>query len=208
MSYYGIELESEEFNKCKNDIVYFIQNYCAIIPTEDQIKLLKNNRNLTRKRRATGFTLIMALKYLHTIIFDTDKTLMWLSHKNIVPAKSTILSLLRDCEFPHKPVPIDVSTHYVKFDNGNRLYVNVVSSCAVRGFRLDALILDEFDMVPEEVAHDFLISVFPCIASSKEFTFNISFGNVPYPIYKMRNTILKSFEDIEMYTELRNDRSY
>lgn len=96
-----------EFEKCKNDIVYFIENYCSVndvgtINLSDQHKLYLNNfidgENLPYvSARSTGKTLMSVLFTLHnTTFFDDKKTLLVYNSYNEAIRSSRILDIITD----------------------------------------------------------------------------------------------------------------
>jgi len=52
-------------------------------------------------------------------------------------------------------------------ENGSKILSESTSSGAIRGFTISILYLDEFAFVPNNIAHDFLTSVYPTISSGK-----------------------------------------
>ena len=92
--YKRTEFEINEWKKCKDDIVYFVETYCQIMTPEgikkvklrdyqvEYLKHLEKNRlSIMLSARQAGKTVTSALFMLHYLCFNTDKNALVLGNK-------------------------------------------------------------------------------------------------------------------------------
>lgn len=88
------EYELEEYSKCYNDIIYFINTYCKIKTTdginniklhkfqEDILKQYQDNRfTIFQISSQMGVTLIKALVHLHKMLFHSNENILLIAPK-------------------------------------------------------------------------------------------------------------------------------
>ena len=177
----------EEYIRCKEDIFYFAEKYFYIISLDDgrvliplreyQKRMLKafvepsnDRRNLiVCSARQIGKSTIMTLFILHYIIFSTHKTAALLANN-----ERTSIDLLRKVKESYESLPLWMqpgimqggwSKTQVALDNGCRLISGSTGSNAIRGSSINLLCLDEFAFVPDNVADEFMSSVYPTVSS-------------------------------------------
>ena len=133
-----------EFLKCKQDPVYFANNYIKIVSLDEgltqfhpyhfQEKLIHNfhnNRfNICKMPRQTGKSTTVVSYLLHYALFNDSVNIGILA-------------------------------------NGSKILASSTSASAVRGMSFNILFLDEFAFVPNHVADSFFASVYPTITSGK-----------------------------------------
>lgn len=174
----------EEYLKCKNDPIYFIKNYVKIVDVdhglvkfdlfdyqEEFIQLLHNNNKVIGAwARQMGKTTVIAAYFLWFIIFNEEKVCAILANKRI-----TAHEILGRVQKAYENLPIWLQVGVVEFnksrmvlENGSRLLAEATSSAAIRGFSLNAILLDEFAFVPNTLAEEFFTSVFPTISSGAD----------------------------------------
>jgi hypothetical protein len=185
----GVQLEYtahqiEEYLKCKDDPIYFIKNYVKIVDVdnglvrfnlfdyqEQFIQLLHNNNKVIGAwARQMGKTTTIAAYFLWFIIFNEEKVCAILANKRV-----TAYEILGRVQKAYENLPIWLQVGVVEFnksrmvlENGSRLIAEATSSAAIRGFSLNAILLDEFAFVPNNLADEFFTSVFPTISSGKD----------------------------------------
>ncbi len=174
----------EELMKCKEDPLYFFQNYIKIVtldhgevlfdPYEYQLealKLLVENRFFVGLwARQSGKTTIVAAYALHYAIFNADKNVGIVSNKE-TSAKRILDTMKRMYEaLPVwlKPGVTEYQKTSVHFDNGTNLIISATTSDAFRGWPMNVVICDEFAFVPSNQAEEFWAANYPTISSSKK----------------------------------------
>lgn len=186
--------EMEEFEKCKNDPIYFIRNYVKIISLdkgmvkfdmfefqEEYIKMLLGHRKTICKLfRQGGKTTCTAAAICWYIIFsDTPQNVAVLAHK-----ASGAREILARIKLMYEELPPFLQ-HSVKewnkgsihLSNGSKVTAAATSASAARGGSINWLYLDEYAFVGANIADDFFASVFPTLSSGE--TTKISVTSTP-----------------------------
>jgi hypothetical protein len=218
--------------KCADDPVYFIDHFVKIITIDEglvQIKMWKfqkklvkicheNNRVVLKAGRQTGKTTILAVGYLlWYALFNHDKVIGILAQK-----EKTAKEILNRIKNAYRNLPkwiqqgvVEWNKESISLENGSMILSESTSSGAIRGFTISLLYLDEFAFVPNNIAHDFLTSVYPTISSGK--TAKIFVSSTPNGMnhfYKMvkdaerdaRNGVANGFKLVENTWRDRPDR--
>jgi hypothetical protein len=218
--------------KCVDDPIYFIDNFVKIVTIDEglvQIKMWKfqkkliktcheHNRVVLKAGRQTGKTTILAVGYLlWYALFNHDKVIGILAQKE--KTAKEILSRIKNA-YMNLPLWLqqgisEWNKESIMLENGSIILSESTSSGAIRGFTISLLYLDEFAFVPNNIAHDFLTSVYPTISSGK--TAKIFVSSTPNGMnhfYKMcmdakrdeKNGIEDGFKLIENTWRDRPDR--
>lgn len=174
----------DELKKCADDPIYFIKNYVKIINVdlglipfdlypyqEELITSCKDNRFVVAKlSRQLGKTTTVAAFFLWSVIFTENYSVAILANK-----LSTSREILYRIQTMYENLPfwmqqgiVEWTKSSVFLENGSRVIAAATSSDAVRGFSFNAVLLDEFAMVPNSIAEDFFASVFPTISSGTQ----------------------------------------
>ena len=179
--------QMKEFIKCRNDIVYFAQNYFHIVVLgkgKRKIKLypfqediLKTSTDLPNGKRhmvllasrQIGKTTMMSIILLHEAIFNEDRTIAVLANK-----EKTALEIIKRIKTAYQMLPRFLqmgvtpdgwNKKSIVFQNGSSIHGSATSSSAIRGLTIDTLLLDEYAFVPTQICEDFMSSVYPTIIS-------------------------------------------
>ena len=173
----------EEYIKCKDDPVYFAQNYVQIVTLDHglqpfktydfQEKLIKNfheNRfNICKMPRQTGKSTTCVSYLLHYAIFNDSVNIGILANK-----ATTARELLARLATAYENLPTWMQQGIlvwnkgnIELENGSKILAASTSASAVRGMSFNILFLDEFAFVPNHVADSFFASVYPTITSGK-----------------------------------------
>ncbi len=174
----------EEYIKCKDDVIYFLENYVKIVHVDEglvpfkmydfQRKLINaitDNRNVIVKTgRQVGKTTTTLGWLLHYILFNQDKIVGILANKAITARE--ILSRIQTA-YQHLPKFLQQGLREwnkgsMELENGSKVIASSTSSSAIRGFSFSCILLDEFAHVQRHIASDFIRSVYPTISSGKE----------------------------------------
>jgi hypothetical protein len=178
------EKQIEEYVRCSQDPLYFIKNYVKIVSLdkglvpfepyefqEDMIQAVHNNRFVICKMpRQSGKSTTMVSFLLHYILFNQNMSVAILANK-----LATARELLGRLKLAYEYLPIWLQQGVVEWnkgsiilENGSKVLAAATSSSAVRGGSYNAILLDEFAYVPQNVAEEFFSSVYPTITSGKE----------------------------------------
>jgi len=172
-----------EFVRCKNDPVYFAENYVKIVsldeglvpfkPYDFQRKLISNfheNRfNICKMPRQTGKSTTSVSYLLHYAVFNDSVNIGILANK-----AATARDLLGRLQTAYENLPkwmqqgiIAWNKGSLELENGSKILAASTSASAVRGMSFNILFLDEFAFVPNHIADSFFASVYPTITSGK-----------------------------------------
>ena len=176
--------ELKEYIACSQDPVYFIQNYVKIVHVdrgiikfklysfqEEIIRAFENNRFVICKlaRQSGKSTVVVCGYFLWYILFHTDISVGLLANK-----EATAIELLRRLKQSFELLPPFLKQGVMKWDqklimlaNNSRVRAESTSASAVRGDTFNILFLDEFAFVPDNIAIEFMTSVYPTITSGK-----------------------------------------
>ena len=172
-----------EFLKCKEDPVYFANNYMKIVsldeglvqfkPYDFQERLINNfheNRfNICKMPRQTGKSTTSVAYLLHYCVFNDSVNIGILANK-----AATARDLLGRLQIAYENLPkwmqqgiISWNKGSLELENGSKILAASTSASAVRGMSFNILFLDEFAFVPNHIADAFFSSVYPTITSGK-----------------------------------------
>ena len=172
-----------EFVKCKEDPVYFTQNYIQIVSLDEglvpfnmypfQRKLIDNfhgNRfNICKMPRQTGKSTTVVSYLLHYAVFNDNVNIAILANK-----ASTARDLLGRLQLAYENLPkwmqqgiISWNKGSLELENGSKILAASTSASAVRGGSYNVIFLDEFAFIPNHIADQFFASVYPTISSGQ-----------------------------------------
>jgi len=172
-----------EFLKCREDPIYFANNYVKIVSLDEgltqfhpyhfQEKLIENFHNhrfnICKMPRQTGKSTTCVSYLLHYLIFNDSVNIGILANK-----AATARELLGRLATAYENLPkwmqqgiISWNKGSIELDNGSKILAASTSASAVRGMSFNILFLDEFAFVPNHVADSFFASVYPTITSGK-----------------------------------------
>ncbi len=172
-----------EFMKCKEDPVYFANNYIKIVSLDHglvpfnlypfQEKLIQNFHdkrfNICKMPRQTGKSTTCVSYLLHYAVFNDNVNIAILANK-----ASTARDLLGRLQLAYENLPkwmqqgiISWNKGSLELENGSKISANSTSSSAVRGGSYNVIFLDEFAFIPNHIADDFFASVYPTISSGQ-----------------------------------------
>jgi len=170
-----------EYKKCRDDVVYFLENYIYIInlnegkvlfkPYEFQKEMLatysNHNRVVVVTGRQQGKTISCAAFLLWYALFNKDKTIGVLGNKLATAREilSRINLMLEHLPFFLQPGCRNINKGTIEFSNGSEVFCAATSSSSIRGKSLDVAYLDEFAFVDN--AEEFYTSTYPVISSGK-----------------------------------------
>lgn len=174
----------EEFKKCKEDPVYFINNYVKHYHFKDGIsefKLYEPQEKLIRKYHKNRFNIVKAPRQiagksstaiyyiLHQILFEDEMQVAVSSH-HINPTTHLLDILKRAYENLPKWLQQGVrvwNKTTVEFDNGSRVIAAPTSSSYFRGTNYNLILLDELGNNTYSKVEEFFNTAFPVLISGK-----------------------------------------
>jgi len=172
-----------EFVKCKQDPVYFAENYIKIVNVdrglipfemyEFQKKLIRNFHeyrfNICKMPRQTGKSTTVVSYLLHYAVFNDNVNIGILANK-----ASTARELLERLQIAYENLPkwmqqgiLSWNKGSLMLENGSKVIAASTSASAVRGMSFNIIFLDEFAFIPNHIADQFFASVYPTISSGK-----------------------------------------
>jgi hypothetical protein len=172
----------DEFIKCSNDPIYFINKYLKAIDADKgligiklrdyQEKMVKSfhgrRRTIVTTCRRSGKSTSVCGYILWYIIFNNDKTVALLANKG-----ETARELLGLIQLGYKNLPLWIQQGVLEFnkgsfvlENNSRVIASATSSDAIRGYTISLLYIDECAFIDNWEA--FSASVLPTITSGKE----------------------------------------
>ena len=177
------EAQGIEFLKCKEDPVYFAENYIKIVNVDEglvpfnmypfQRKLIENFHNyrfnICKMPRQVGKSVTTVSYLLHYIVFNDNVNIGILANK-----ASTSRELLGRLQLSYENLPkwmqqgiVSWNKGSLELENGSKIVAASTSASAVRGMSFNIIFLDEFAFVPNHIADEFFASVYPTISSGK-----------------------------------------
>lgn len=181
-----------EYIRCKEDILYFAENYFHIVDQikgKHKIKLREYQKRILKafvetpnnkqhiamlSSRQIGKTTISLIYLTHFGLFNEDKTVALLANK-----EKTANEILRRIKLAIEELPLWLqqgvseanggwNKGQIGFENGIRMIAGSTASSAIRGESISLLYLDEFAFVPDNIADDFMSSVYPTVSTSPD----------------------------------------
>jgi hypothetical protein len=173
----------EEYIKCSNDPIHFIENYIKIVQVDkglipfemydfqrNIVRTIHDNRfTICKLPRQSGKSTTMISYLLHHVLFNQDKKVAILANK-LTTARELLQRLKKSYENLPKWLQqgiIEWNKLSIQLENGSKVIASSTSSSAVRGDTYSMILLDEFAFVPNNIAEDFFNSVYPTISSGE-----------------------------------------
>jgi hypothetical protein len=174
----------KEYEKCRDDVLYFGESYCKIISVDDGIiemkaynyqknvlKAIDENRNvICRIGRQQGKTTILVIYLLHYILFNENKTIGILAHK-----KAGAIEVLDRIKISFELLPkflqqgvLEWNKGNIHVENGSKIITSASSGTGLRGKSISCLFIDEIAHIPNNQWDEFWASTYPVISSGKK----------------------------------------
>lgn len=147
-----------EWEKCKLDPIYFIENYVKIITLDHGLKffklrkyqrvavkqIIKNRNSILLFSRQNGKTQLVSAIILWFVLFNNEKTVL------IAATVKQALEILDRCKRSYEELPFFVQKGVEKFnkngillDNGSKIFIESSNPDSIRGKSIDFLYWDE-----------------------------------------------------------------
>jgi hypothetical protein len=173
-----------EYIKCKNDPIYFIENYvkvvsldhgavlCKLYPYQKRtILAMHNNRMILAKLfRQAGKSTVCAAYIAWYITFNEFKTAAILANKaSIAKEIFSRVQFMLEClpKFLAQGV-MEWNKTSLELENGSKCFCAASSPSSIRGKSINLLLCDEFAHLSNNLSEEFISSVFPTISASQE----------------------------------------
>ena len=174
----------QEYQKCWEDPVYFTETYVKIVSLDEGLipfKLYNFQRQMMwtfhterfticKLPRQSGKSTTIIAYLLHFCLFNPTVSFAILANKAV-----TARDLLSRLQLAYEHLPdwlqqgvMTWNKGSLELENGSKILASSTSASAVRGGSYNIIFLDEFAYVPNNIATQFLSSVYPTISSGKE----------------------------------------
>ena len=173
----------QEYQKCMDDPVHFIQEYMKIVSLDEglvpfkmydfqrnMVKTFHDNRfTICKLPRQSGKSTTIIAYLLHYVLFNPNVNVAILANKS-----STARDILGRLQLGYENLPkwlqqgvISWNKGSLDLENGSSILAASTSASAIRGGSYNIIFLDEFAYVPATLAEEFFSSVYPTISSGK-----------------------------------------
>lgn len=171
----------QEFQKCQDDVLYFINNYVKIVnidlglipfkmwPFQEEMILtsVSNRFVIAKMPRQVGKTTTVAALLLWYVLFNESFSIALLAHKE--KQAREILSRIQ-LAYEHLPKwlqqgVVQWNKGSLELENGSKIIASSTASTAIRGTSQNLIYLDEFAFVQNHLQEEFFKSVYPTISS-------------------------------------------
>lgn len=173
----------KELLKCKEDPIYFIENYCQIVTLDKGLQpfklyecqkkkvdfIMNNRQTILMEGRQQGKTVTAAACILHYTIFNENKTVAILANKTAAARE-----VLSRYQIMYEGLPIwmqqGVKTWNkgnVDLENGSVVFTSATTSSGIRGKSVNWLYIDEAAIIPNNIAEEFFTAVYPTISAGE-----------------------------------------
>jgi hypothetical protein len=173
----------QEYIKCSQDPIYFIENYCQIVTLDHGLKLFKlyecqknkvniihnNRRVILMEGRQQGKTTTSAAYILWYTLFQANKTVAILANK-ATAAREVLDRYQTMYELLPKWMQQGVTTWNkgdIELENGSKVFTAATGKSGIRGKSVNMLYVDEAAIIPNNVAEEFFTSVYPTISAGQ-----------------------------------------
>jgi hypothetical protein len=173
----------EEYLKCAEDPIYFIESYCKIVTLDhgiqpfilypcqvNKVNIIHNNRKvILMEGRQQGKTTTSAAYILWYTLFQESKTVAILANK-----ATAAREVLYRYQLMYENLPIwlqqGVTTWNkgdIELENRSKVFTSATSASGIRGKSVNLLYVDETAIIPNTVAEQFFASVYPTISAGE-----------------------------------------
>lgn len=174
--------EIQEWLRCKNDIIYFVEKYCKLMTPEGirnvtlrdyQRKYLKHlmdhRLSIYLACRQCGKTTTSAVFMLHYILFNVDKNALVLGNKRKTAVEILDKAKKIYLELPYylKPGIYKWNEGEIVLDNGCRLMAEATTINSGISFTFHCVLADEFAHIQPNIIEKFYNNLFPTITAAK-----------------------------------------
>ena len=174
----------EELRKCKNDIVYFAENFFYIVSIDNgkqKIKLYEAQRRILRSLverrfvclvscRQAGKSTLLTIFALWMVCFNDDQSAAIVANK-----EATAITIFKRVRMAYEQLPNfikpgvkDYGKTGMTLGNDSSIIVSTTTATSTRGTSLSMLAIDETAFIEPHILSEFWSSVVPTISSGKK----------------------------------------
>ena len=183
-----------EILKCKDDPIYFIENYCRIVSLDKglvpfklyecqkkKVKTILDNRKvILMEGRQQGKTITSAACILWYTLFQEQKTVAILANKSAAARE-----VLNRYQGMYENLPIWMQQGVrtwnkgdIELENGSKVFTAATAASGIRGKSVNWLYIDEAAIIPNNVAEDFFTATYPTIMAGE--TTKVLMSSTPF----------------------------
>lgn len=172
-----------EIERCQEDPIYFIENYCMIVTLDYGLQLFKlydcqkekvkhilgNRKAILMEGRQQGKTITSAACILWYTLFQDSKTVAIMANKTAAARE-----VMARYQGMYENLPLwmqqGVKTWNkgdVELENGSKIFTAATTASGIRGKSVNWLYIDEAAIIPNTVAEQFFASVYPTISAGQ-----------------------------------------
>ena len=171
----------EEYIKCSENYIYFIEKYCKIVTLDhglqpfklydcqkEKLDIIHNNRKvILMEPRQQGKTTTSAAYILWYTLFQGSKTVAILANK--ATAAREVLSRYQ-LMYEHLPQWLQQGVKTwnkgdIALENGSIVFTAATGRQGIRGKSVNLLYVDETAIIPNNIAEEFFTAVSPTISA-------------------------------------------
>lgn len=174
--------EQEEYNRCKDDPVYFSEKYCYTMTDKGlaNVTLRPYQRKIIQKyndnrfciflaSRQTGKTVTSSFYIIWYSLFHSQRNILVVANK-----AATMVEIINKMQEVYIHLPFFLKKGVRKFigssivfEDKTRIFGQATSPTPALGFAIHLLYIDEFAHIRPNIAEPFYRSVYPTISSSE-----------------------------------------
>lgn len=175
------EHEQREYIRCRQDPVYFAENYAKVVNLDkglvpfklypyqrDMFEHFKNNRfSIVLACRQSGKSISSVIYILWYALFHSNKTIAILANKGDTSREmlSRLLLALENVPFFLQPGARVLNKGSMEFSNNTKIVARSTSASSIRGMSINLLFLDEFAFIDNDAV--FYTSTYPVVVSGQ-----------------------------------------
>jgi hypothetical protein len=183
---YNIDYAPEqilEIQRCAEDPIYFIENYCKIVSLDHglvpfklyecqkrKVQTILNNRKvILMEGRQQGKTITSAACILWYTLFSENKTVAILANK-----AAAAREVMHRYQGMYENLPIWIQQGIrewnkgsIELENGSKVFTAATAASGIRGKSVNWLYIDEAAIIPNNVAEEFFTSTYPTIMAGE-----------------------------------------
>lgn len=173
----------QEYIKCSQDPIYFIEKFCYIVTLDHGLQLFNlydcqkkkidvihnNRRVILMEGRQQGKTTTSAAYILWYTLFQPNKNVAILANK-----KDAAREVLDRYQTMYEMLPkwmqqgvLTWNKGDIELENGSKVFTAATGKSGIRGKSVNLLYVDEAAIIPNNVAEEFFTSVYPTISAGQ-----------------------------------------
>jgi hypothetical protein len=174
----------EELRRCKNDIVYFAENFFFITNLDEGkqkitlydaqkamlLNMVNNRFSVNLASRQSGKSTLLTIFVLWMVCFNDDHRAAIVANK-----ESTAINIFKRVRMAYEQLPNyikpgvkDYAKTGMTLGNDSSILVSTTTATSIRGDSLNTLAIDEVAFIESHILEEFWSSVIPAVSSGKK----------------------------------------